>query len=450
MQEKEMLPVDKVQNHQSLKMNLVKSAGTCPESKEFWYMTTNASTITSAISFRTLGCISSGPELENMDCLDDVILDTTADAHQWPSNRELWSFTDTKHSSHITGTNTSDWSPKDEDDTSHSDEEATDSDVDLKAGGDSPIFSRTRSRISSDQLFTPQLRSRRSLLSTQGQRNDGIRASKPSVQFVHPGSAGTSIKYVASIAIIIVVSCSVLFLFWVNKPQALTLVERTALTMFLDKFDQVENLFYGQQSALWKRSKIILRNHINLTQHAKPAILMFAAAWDGQQTMRCLARRIADAYSTALNVTAVVEINATVDRGRDSDIVKLQVDTQLSYGFDKGSKVAVVHHFQDLPPLSSLIFYKYCDHENAAYKAVTLLITVLLDEEKLAPDISLKALEVKVHAYLKRRFSASEGGQGMDTDKLSGLWSRIAHVVLPVAPVREIEEGGCDSKEDGK
>ncbi|XP_069775753.1 pyridoxal phosphate phosphatase isoform X1 [Narcine bancroftii] len=35
--------------------------GTCPESKEFWYMTTNASTITSAISFRTLGCISSGP-----------------------------------------------------------------------------------------------------------------------------------------------------------------------------------------------------------------------------------------------------------------------------------------------------------------------------------------------------------------------------------------------------
>ncbi|XP_069785527.1 aminopeptidase O isoform X3 [Narcine bancroftii] len=43
------------------KVTFRESAGTCPESKEFWYMTTNASTITSAVSFRTLGCISSGP-----------------------------------------------------------------------------------------------------------------------------------------------------------------------------------------------------------------------------------------------------------------------------------------------------------------------------------------------------------------------------------------------------
>ncbi|XP_069792248.1 E3 ubiquitin-protein ligase parkin [Narcine bancroftii] len=52
-----------------------QSAGTCPESKEFWYMTTNASTITSAISFRTLGCISSGPvddlfEVPKRDAMD--------------------------------------------------------------------------------------------------------------------------------------------------------------------------------------------------------------------------------------------------------------------------------------------------------------------------------------------------------------------------------------------
>ncbi|XP_051867800.1 torsin-1A-interacting protein 2-like isoform X1 [Pristis pectinata] len=263
-----------------------------------------------------------------------------------------------------------------------------------------------------------------------------------------PGSADTSNKNVVFILMFAVVVFSVLFLLLMNKPKAVSLVERTALTIFLDKFEQVEALFYGQQSALWKRSRITLRNHINLTQHEKPAILIFAAAWDGQQTMRCLTRQIADAYSTALNATAMVEVNATVTSGRDSDVVKLEVDTQLSSGFDKGSKVAVIHHFQDLPPLSTLIFYKYCDHENAAYKAVALLITVLLDEEKLAPDVSLKVLEMKVRDFLRRRFSASEGSQGMDTDKLSGLWSRIAHVVLPVAPVREIEEGGCDSKED--
>ncbi|XP_078263529.1 torsin-1A-interacting protein 2-like [Rhinoraja longicauda] len=380
------------------------------------------------------------------------------------------------HSPNIRGTDEVDTgpakrnlSPKDEYDFSQSDEEATDSDVDLGAGGDSPIGRRTRSQISSDQILLHQqpIVSRRSLRSTQGQKNDRTQSSKANIKLEPPvlsptdpslkkgekdrrlvqeEGPDTSNKHVALIVMIVAVVCTMLFQLLMSKPQAVSLVEKTALTVFLDKFEQVEALFYGQQSALWKRSRITLRNQINQTKHEKPAILMFAAAWDGQQTMRCLARQIADAYSAALNATAMVEVNATVGSGQDSDAVKLEVDTQLSSGFDKGSKVAVVHHFQDMPPLSTLIFYKYCDHENAAYKAVALLITVLLDEEKLAPGIGLRILEVKVRDFLKRRFSSSEGSKGMDTDKLSGLWSRIAHVVLPVAPIREIEEGGCDSK----
>lgn len=364
------------------------------------------------------------------------------------------------------------WSPKDESDFSQSGDEATDSDVDQGAGGDSPIVSRTRSRISSDQLLHQQpIISQRPLRSTQAQKNDRTQSSKANIKREPPVLSrtdpslkkgetvrrpaqeerlDTSNKHVALIGMIVVIVCTVLFHLFVSKPQAASLVPKTALTVFLDKFEQVEALFYGQQSALWKRSRITLRNQINQTKHEKPAILMFAAAWDGQQTMRCLARQIANAYSGALNATAMVEINSMVGSGWDSDVVKLEVDMQLSSGFDKGSKVAVVHHFQDMPPLSTLIFYKYCDHENAAYKAVALLLTVLLDEEKLAPDIGLRVLEMKVRDFLKRRFSSAEGSKGMDTDKLSGLWSRIAHVVLPVAPIREIEERGCDSKEGWK
>ncbi|XP_059840834.1 torsin-1A-interacting protein 2-like [Hypanus sabinus] len=362
-----------------------------------------------------------------------------------------------------------DVSPESESDSDQLDEETTDSPLDLGAAGDSPIFSRTRSRTSSDQNPQQPNLSRRPLRSTQGQKDDVTPSSKVNTKLVPPvlprtelppkedersrklaqeGSADTSNKNVIFILMIVVVFFSVLLL--MNAPQSVTLVERTTLTVFLDKFEQVQALFYGQQSVLWKRSRITMCNHINLTRHEKPAILMFVAASDGQKTLRCLTRRIADAYSSALNATAAVEVNATVSSGQNSDGVKLEVDTQLSSGFDKGSKVAVIHHFQDLPPLSTLIFYKYCDHENAAYKAIALLITILLDEEKLAPDVSLKVLEMKVRDFLIRRFSASEGSQGMDTDKLSGLWSRIAHVVLPVAPVREIEEGGCVLKEYGK
>ncbi|XP_059503738.1 torsin-1A-interacting protein 2-like isoform X3 [Stegostoma tigrinum] len=340
--------------------------------------------------------------------------------------------------------------PKDEVDFGQADAKTSDSEGDVGAGGDSPVSSRTRSQASSDQILLraqPSL-TRRPLRSTKvlPHSKSAPRKREGDRRPAEKDTTDASKKKMAVIMVLVVMVCLTTFLLVRSKSPPMTMEEATTLTVFLNQFDQVQALFNGQQSVLWRRSKITLRNHINLTQHMKPAILMFAAAWDGQQTMRCLANRIAGAYTSALNATSTVKIDASDRSRQNSDAVKLEVDTLLSSAFDKGSRAAVVHHFQDLPPPSTLIFYKYCDHENAAYKDVALLITVLLDEEQLPADVSLGALEVKVRDFLKQKFAASQGKEGMDTDKLSGLWSRIAHVVLPVVPVREIEERGC--KED--
>ncbi|XP_055497954.1 torsin-1A-interacting protein 2-like isoform X1 [Leucoraja erinacea] len=225
--------------------------------------------------------------------------------------------------------------------------------------------------------------------------------------------------------------------------------EVKVLNIFLQNFEKVQRSFPNQEEQLWKRSKILLQKQVNKTVHSEPVILMFAAAWDAEETMRCLTSRIAGAYAMALS-SRIFEIDGNGKRFLNSDEVKLDLDNQLSSGFREGRKSAIVHQFQELPPASTLMFYKYCDHENAAFKDVSLLITVLVDEPKLDPDLGLDALEEMVYNFLIMKFNVSSNSAQyniLDSDKFSGLWSRIAHAILPVRPEREIEEKGCGQAE---
>lgn len=216
--------------------------------------------------------------------------------------------------------------------------------------------------------------------------------------------------------------------------------------IFLRQLDKLKTQFPNQRAELWTRSKIHLLRHLQTAQPTEPVSLLLTAGVRAEQTLRCLAQGLASAFSSALNASTL-HIDGATKASQDSDQVKLDIDSKLQGAFEGDKPVAVIHRFEELPPGSTLIFYRYCDHEHAAYKETCLIFTVLLGEEEEIPAKShLSTVEEMVDDHLQKKF-LSDGHpvsfDRMDLDKYGGLWSRISHLILPVAAEERVEHKGC-------
>ncbi|XP_063323266.1 torsin-1A-interacting protein 2-like isoform X1 [Pelmatolapia mariae] len=212
---------------------------------------------------------------------------------------------------------------------------------------------------------------------------------------------------------------------------------------FADQLSDLQTQFPSQRPELWKMSKIHLEKHLKTVHPTEPVSLIFTAGQNAERTLQCLARGLAASFSSALNAS-FLDIDGKSKAGQDSDKVKLDIDSQLQAAFEGEKPVAIIHRLEELPPGSTLIFYRYCHHENAAYKRVFLLFSVLLPQDEIPKEKSVKEVEEMVQDYLKERL-VDTGGQTsfniMNNDKFGGLWSCISHLVLPV--VSEVEKKGC-------
>ncbi|XP_067086589.1 S-antigen protein-like isoform X2 [Osmerus mordax] len=259
-----------------------------------------------------------------------------------------------------------------------------------------------------------------------------------------PEKEGNSTKFmlIGILGLVLSICCAVLL-----QPKSVPeKVEVSRVDVFLKEMDRVKVQFPGQHLELWRRSKIHLKRHLQTAHPKEPASLILTAGRRAKRTLHCLAQGLASALSSALN-GSVLQIDGDSMAGQDSNQVKFDIDDKLRRAFEGDKPVAVIHRFEELPPGSTIIFYRYCDHENAAYKRASLIFTVLLEgKEEVSASLGLSAVEEMVDDHLKDKFLSSDhpaAFDSMDTDKLSGLWSRISHLILPVAAEERIEQHGC-------
>ncbi|XP_015251810.1 PREDICTED: torsin-1A-interacting protein 2-like isoform X4 [Cyprinodon variegatus] len=278
-------------------------------------------------------------------------------------------------------------------------------------------------------------------------RNEDIETigpTTPAEPSADTGTIGGGLKLLMSVALVALVAILVQNL--LQPKPTIQKKDLPKVDIFLKQMEKVKTRFPNQRAELWSRSVIHLKRHLQTSQPTEPVSLILTSGFRAENTMRCLAQDVASAFSAALNAS-VLHIDGASTASQDSDQVKLDIDRKLQGAFEGDKPVAVIHRLEELPPGSTLIFYRYCDHETAAYKNTLLIFTVLLGEEEEIPaEMRLSIVEEMVDDYLKKRFLSH--GQPvsfdrMDLNKYGGLWSRISHLILPVVVEERIEHKGC-------
>ena len=200
-----------------------------------------------------------------------------------------------------------------------------------------------------------------------------------------------------------------------RKPFVLPII-------FENKIKELQSSFTNQSDRFWR----ILKNrglaHLNNASPSQPLVLLLAAPPAAHSTVDCFAKKLAEGLDPEYK-RMLATIDGREERSYPGEDTKKKMDDLLIRSFKKGHRAALVHHLELLPPPSPLLFYSYCDDQNAPHKHVAIIFTVHLP---LEPDASLapKEAEGTVEKYLTEIVWAKE-----DKDAVAALLSRVADTV---------------------
>ena len=192
--------------------------------------------------------------------------------------------------------------------------------------------------------------------------------------------------------------------------------------IFANKIVELQSSFTNQTDRFWRILEKRGLAHLKNASPPQPLVLLLAAPPAAHSIVECFARKLAEALDPKHKRMLAI-IDGREERSYHGEETKKKMDDLLVRRFKKGHRAALVHHLELLPPPSPLLFYSYCDDQNAPHKHVAIIFTVHLPAE---PDASLEPKEAEgtVEKYLADIVWAKE-----DKDAVAALLSRVADTV---------------------
>jgi hypothetical protein len=167
---------------------------------------------------------------------------------------------------------------------------------------------------------------------------------------------------------------------------------------------------------------------------------MFAAPPPAHDVLECIARKIAQSIEPENN--ELKHINGyDFNKYSSPDDAKKSLDDTIEQRLQASRTAVLVLNVELLPAQASLLFYEYCDNENAPYKDAAIMFTVRLPEE---PSSSLEPYKAEglVGEYLNKMW----GKQVDKPDEIPPLVSRVTDtVVLVNGESKKVIKTNCGS-----
>ena len=201
-------------------------------------------------------------------------------------------------------------------------------------------------------------------------------------------------------------------------PSRMRMVSR-----YSNRLGQLQDEFKNQTGRFWKVLKSRGTVHLRTESPVKPLVVLFAGPPSARQAMDCFSKKFT-ALLDPENTHQLMVIDSQLYLHPSGDEGKEQLDSKLKEAFDSGRQAALIRKLDKLPLPAALLFYSFCDNENAPYKHAAMVFTVPLPRE-LDPSLSPVECEGLVEGFLVESL-----GDGTNHDAVAALVSRISDTTV--------------------